>query len=84
MRRQITWNWLWWRVIICQGEGVKEGEEEWERTWEREERGGDERVAVWNDYVHRRQTGQTEDTETELILPFLEAHIASIALFSHD
>jgi hypothetical protein len=26
-----------------------------------EERGGDERVAVGNDYVHRRQTGQTEN-----------------------
>ncbi len=35
MRRRITWNWLWWRVIRCRGEGVKEGDEKWEGTWER-------------------------------------------------
>ena len=35
MRRRITWNWLWWRVIRSRGEGVKEGDEKWEGTWER-------------------------------------------------
>ncbi len=30
-----TLSWLWWRVIRCLGEWVKEEHEEWERTWER-------------------------------------------------
>jgi hypothetical protein len=35
-----------------------------------EERGGDERVAVRNDYIH----STTRIAETELILPFLEVY----------
>jgi len=35
VRRRITWNWLWWRVIRCQGERVKKEDGEREGTWER-------------------------------------------------
>ena len=53
-----------------------------------EERGGDERVAVENDYVHRRQTGQTEngrlmERRSSFYLSW-KLILLSIALFSHD
>ncbi len=63
-------------MIKCLGGGVKEGHEEREGTWERKR---EVEIKEWQrtvHYVHRRQFGQTEDAQAELILPFLEARVA--------
>jgi hypothetical protein len=68
-------------VIICRGEGVKEGDEEWEGgTWGRKrevemKEWQLERLIMYID--DRPDKRRTEDgAEAELILPFLEANIA--------
>ena len=50
-----------------------------------EERGGDERVALGNDYVHGRQTGQAEDQRrSSFYLSWKHIALYYSPSFSHD
>jgi hypothetical protein len=84
MRVRITWNWLWWRVIRCRSEGVKEGHEEWEGTWERKR---EVEMKEWQFgtimYIDDRPDKRRIQRRSSFCLSW-KLILPSIALFSHD